>query len=814
MSDWWMMSLLVVGGAVGLASPAWQLRAQGEAWSVQLEPRPVFAKGRVEQAVVVRFPAHTESQPDQFAAASRRATVPPGERVELTFSVRDNYPGPTAGYHFLQARVNGEVVWEKDAAGGPLTEQTVRVEVTKAIAGQRGVVVTLGVWEKKRVTNFPLEAVWTDVALVVEGRQRVALTEPAEVRYEPFPPDLPLPAAPPNLDWTPTASILQPWGRTQWIAVAQGEQWAPRLAEEFGFNAIIMLPPGAHNTTSAVFSDKTGQLTLTEEQFQAALTAYRRAGFKFILYSSIMHCGHAPAWQTGQLTREHPDWSQRDREGSPVGVYGAEWLCPNSPALEYTLRYTQDLVRRYDADAVMLDNNEFFRTKAGLPTCYCEHCQRKFREYVRERFGPEGTRRFFGLSPEEVRIPTEPGDLFNLWIHWRNRVWAEATERFRAGLRAVKPDIVLLANTQYRFADWLLATDLQYAHEDAVLSESRGLTSRALAAKMQLGRALAQERPLWNYVGTFEERDITCLRPAASVASLMGATLAHGANPWIVFYGFAERPEENAASLSLLGRYLRFYRRHVAEFSQAEPYTEVISLLSLRDRNYLSRPLLPLHLDALRRQHIPTRTLRIDGRVMEPRLSSLNLAVVAEGLACLSAEEAEVLAAWVRAGGTLLATPDVGWYDELGRLRSTSALWTRLEVKGKPAAPVRLGKGQVVWVEDAAEIAAWLAQRPPLVQVEPPSPEWEIVPWRWGKPPRLLVHALWHGAPEAVSAVTVTLRLPPDFVPAKALWDAPSQEGPKPLTFDFDPAKHTVRFALPLGGRGVYGLAILEAKPN
>ncbi|HID75987.1 MAG TPA: hypothetical protein EYP56_08330 [Planctomycetaceae bacterium] len=79
-----------------------------------------------------------------------------------------------------------------------------------------------------------------------------------------------------------------------------------------------------------------------------------------------------------------------------------------------------------------------------------------------------------------------------LWGHWRNRVWAEATEKFRAGLRKVKPDVISLANTQYGYRSWYLAADLPFAHEDAVLSESRGLTVEEMAKKMTLGQALAR----------------------------------------------------------------------------------------------------------------------------------------------------------------------------------------------------------------------------------------------------------------------------------------------------------------------------------
>jgi hypothetical protein len=819
MLDWGHAILLLASGAMGADPAAWELCTQGEAWRMTVEPRPAFRRGRVEQALVVSFPGNTESQPGQFASASRTVARPEGERNALTFTVHDSFIGPTAGYHFLQARVNDQVVWEADAAGGSLAEATITVDVTEMVGDRPEITVTLGVWERQRVTNFPLEVVWTEVALEVDGTRRVALTEPVEVRYEPLPPDLPLPAAPPNLDWTPTANVVQPWGHTQRIAVAEHEPWAARLAEEFGFNAIIMLPPEAHNAITGEEDH------VTEAEFQAALATYRRAGLRFILYSSIMHCGHAPAWQTGQLAREHPDWSQRDQHGNPVTVYGADWLCPSSPALDYTLRYTRDLVRRYGADAVMLDNQEFFYTEVGGPTCYCEHCQRKFRQYVRQRLGPEGVQRAFGLAVEELRIPTERGDLFNLWIHWRNRVWAEATEVFRAKLRETKPDLVLLTNTQYEFGDWLLATDLQYPHEDAVLSESRGLTSTGMSGKMQLGQALANGRPLWNYVGTFQEPDFTRLREAATIAPLLAATLAHRANPWIVFYGFAEHPPENEAALAELSRYLKFYRQHAADFAAAQPYAEVLSLLSLRARNYLQRPLQPAHLALLRAHHVPADT------ALETDLPARDLSgfrvIVAEGTACLSNAEAAALAAWVEAGGTLLATPDVGWYDEIGRLRGASVLWSHQDTPSPLTShpSLRIGRGQVVGVETPEEIlevvaglraspveaglrASPAAALPPLVRLEPSVPEWEIVPYHLPATKRMIVHCLWHGPADAIPAARLTLRLPPGFTPTNAAWHWPGLEEPRTCSVDLDEKEYLLRLVLP--NESLYAVLTLD----
>ncbi|MBI3920545.1 MAG: beta-galactosidase, partial [Armatimonadetes bacterium] len=629
----------------------WAFKAEGPSWQLILEHRVIPQLARVEEAVVISYPWNSPSQPGQFAQASREVSVAAGKRYTLTFLVSDSFTGLTAGYHFLQVLVDGTLVWEADVAGGDLGPQPVSADITDQVQGKQTITVALRVFDKKAVTNFAVEAWWGGVKLSVDQRTTVEVTRPAKLAgYRPYPPDPPIPSLPlAGSDWTRNANLLQPWGATQWVAVAQRQQWLPRWREEFGFNAISVLPPDSHNSITEVFHDKSGRTYITEDAFQAALKDYRKYGLRVILYSGIMHCGHAPVWQFGQLSKEHPDWSMRDKDGDPVMDYGAEWLCPSSPALDYTINYTIGLIRRYEPDAIMLDNNQFFTTGKG-PTCYCVHCQRKFREYMVRRFTPAQLLEFFNLSPGQLTIPTDPGPLFNLWIHWRNRVWAEATEEFRRRLRAIKSDLVLLANTAYDYPGWLLAGDLQYGHEDAVLSESRGLSSWGMAEKMVVGRALAKNRPLWNYIGTFDDNDFRLLRDANTIRLIISASLTHCANPWIVFYGFDEMQSQNAPSLAELGRYLRWYREHEQHFVNVVPYSPLASIISLRSRSYLNQPLLPSHVGSLLRRHLTPVGLA-DEYLFESDLKPFRV-IAAEGVACLSDLAAEKLVRWIRSGGT------------------------------------------------------------------------------------------------------------------------------------------------------------------
>ena len=487
-------------------------------------------------------------------------------------------------------------------------------------------------------------------------------------RLAPWPPDLPLPTAKPIGGWIETARIVQPCHTTGWLVVSQHKTWAKRFSEEFGFNAISISVPDSHNATGDPISpaygyDKTGKFRYDDELFTQAMESFRAAGLRTIMYSSIMHCGHAWKWETGQLGKEHPDWSQIDAKGTPVMIYGRPWMCPSSPAFDYCLRWTIEAVRRWNYDAVMLDNNEFLLSSNHLPSCYCKYCQTAFRQYVAKRFRPEQARSLLGVNDlKTLRIPTDAkSELYRLWKHWRSRVWAEATERFRAALREVKPDIVVMANAQPLYSDWTLASELQLKNEDASLTESRGMDMAGMSKKMQLCQALGRGRPVFSNPDTWQGDFTQCMKatyangvfhdptPPQSPETIRiqcAVGLAHGVNPWVVFVGLSD-PTPSARSVA---RQMQLAKRWQEESVGAQPYTNVVSLFSTRQRDYLAgseRSLLPPHLEQLRRAQIPTEPL------CDRDLPAFTLgphdAVIAEGSACLTDEEVRTLVKWVRA---------------------------------------------------------------------------------------------------------------------------------------------------------------------
>ena len=525
------------------------------------------------------------------------------------------------------------------------------------------------------------------------------------------PPDLTLIESPTSAaEWIRRAVVLQPWGPTEHTALRDIDL-AQKFRKEFGFNALIVLPTEAHNALIGS-TRKPGDPDnrLTESQFRAGLNAYRKENYKVILYSSVMHCGHAPAWESGEVEQEHPDWLQRDAFGDTIRAFGHPWLCPSSPARAYTLNYTLKLVRDYSPDGIMLDNNGFGHTGKGF-ACYCGYCERAFREYVVARCGASWVRNELQVDPDKLKIPTEKGALWALWILWRSRVWAETNELFRSRLRQLRSDMVFFVNTQYDQTPDPQATRLQFSREDLVFSETHESDSWYISQKLVFGQALTQgRRPLWNYIATFQDGNISRLRSPAVVSLMISSTLAHGALPWICYLGLDSVQDQQARKE--IGRYVSWFASHPELYAgkSSAPVGAVVSLLN-RDifasinccpkeagvtgcvASADTPALIPNHIGLLLRAGMPVVALR-EQEISPERLRNFRIVTLATGK-ILEAREANALASWVRAGGILIAVSDAGEYDELGRKLGRSTLWQALGLRELPLESQRIGLGAV-----------------------------------------------------------------------------------------------------------------------
>lgn len=127
------------------------------------------------------YPWNTPSKAGEFLMVSTSAKVLPADKYILRFRQRDDFTGPTDGYHFKQLLIDGQVAWEQDVAGGPSTWQDVSVDVTQHARGKASVSVAFRLIDKKGVSNFGVH--WQLDKLSADGLQLAAdLTKPQDWR--------------------------------------------------------------------------------------------------------------------------------------------------------------------------------------------------------------------------------------------------------------------------------------------------------------------------------------------------------------------------------------------------------------------------------------------------------------------------------------------------------------------------------------------------------------------------------------------------------------------------------------------------------
>ena len=101
------------------------------------------------------------------------------------------------------------------------------------------------------------------------------------------------------------------------------------------------------------------------------VTACKQADIRVVAYTTVMLDEH--------MATLHPEWRQVDEEGRlagrpPLGAdpFSWQWLCMNSPYIDYVAAHTQEILENYPVDGI------FYDIILQSP-CLCRHCQEGMR---------------------------------------------------------------------------------------------------------------------------------------------------------------------------------------------------------------------------------------------------------------------------------------------------------------------------------------------------------------------------------------------------------------------------------------------------
>jgi len=142
----------------------------------------IFNDVAIAEPCELTFPHYTPSHQGDFVMVSQSASLS-GNRQSLTFLERDDFTGPTAGYHFKQLLVNDSVVWEEDVAGGTNDWHQIHVDLSQQFGGKSNAIIAFRLLDKKGVSNFGVR--WRLKDLRTEGlKLSASLDTPAQWKLE------------------------------------------------------------------------------------------------------------------------------------------------------------------------------------------------------------------------------------------------------------------------------------------------------------------------------------------------------------------------------------------------------------------------------------------------------------------------------------------------------------------------------------------------------------------------------------------------------------------------------------------------------
>lgn len=398
------------------------------------------------------------------------------------------------------------------------------------------------------------------------------------------------------------------------------------------------------------------------------------------------------------------DWMQGEGR-KPATPHAGYWYspCPNNDHWTHYLAFTAQWAARCGYDGIFMDVNTEW--------CFCSFCQRKFRDYLRQRYNQQELRRHLGIA--DVRAAA--------LIEGAPSVLTAEIERFRALSIARNLATVQKAGAAVRPGFIIIPNIGPFGHF-AGADHRRGT-----------GKDVALWAPVSNYIMYEEMLFPGNLGRGAVVDNILQYKLSYAFDsPAVVlcYAGNDERSSELAVAESaafsgggafvqpgegwpeVTKRYNHFFADHRTLYEGCESSARV-GLAFLYHQVHMSDP---EHLRGIYRacDYLDQQQALWDfvTDVSSARKLRGYDAVVLTGGRYLSDAEVAALRAYVEGGGTALIVGQAGTHDQWGHARSQAAFADVLTATAADDHGVRtaaLGRGRILWASDPAAI---LPQRP------------------------------------------------------------------------------------------------------
>jgi hypothetical protein len=371
----------------------------------------------------------------------------------------------------------------------------------------------------------------------------------------------------------------------------------------------------------------------------------------------------------------HPDWIAVDANGNPRRHWASPemWVtCGLGPYnFEFMTEVKKEIMSRYRVDGIFINRWD------GSGMCYCEHCAKNFRAAT----GQDLPRSSDPLNPaRRAYILWRQQRLFDLWRLWDGEV------------RRINPNSCVIPNTGGGATSSL---DMQKIGELAPTLFADRQARRGLAAPWANGkngkefRATMGRKPI---VGIFsvgvEEpyRWKDSVQSEAEIRLWVADGIANGLRPWFTkFSGVLHDRRWLRVVEDIYRRHARwekYLRNETALARVALVYSQQTAWFYGGDRagSRVEDHTLGWY-QALVEARIPFEM--VHDRLLDAAHAGQFRTLILPNIAALSDAQCDQLRAFVKSGGSLVATHETSLYDEWGVKRKDFGLGDLLSVRFK-----------------------------------------------------------------------------------------------------------------------------------
>ncbi len=363
----------------------------------------------------------------------------------------------------------------------------------------------------------------------------------------------------------------------------------------------------------------------------------------------------------------HPEWVHIMEDGTPRRHWAdpTRWVtCALGPYnFEFMTDVTKEIVELYGVDAI------FSNRWSGHGLCYCEHCQRNFRDA-------------YGMELPRTTDPNDPA--YRNYLIWRHERLFELWDLWESEIRKINPEGRYIPNTGGGALAWI---DMKRAGRKAVTMvadrQSRGglMPPWAAGKNGKEYRAVLDNKPVIYMFGVgIEGREYRWKNSVQHEPELRiwaADSIANGMRP--LFIKFALTLHDHRW-LPVIEDIFNWHDRIAPYLCDQKPLARVGLVYSQQTASYYGGPQarekveehLQGYYHALVEARIPFEM--VHEKLLDAEHIDQFKVLILPNIAALSDEQCEQLRAYVARGGSLVVTHETSLYDEWGQPRDDFAL--------------------------------------------------------------------------------------------------------------------------------------------